>query len=121
MAELIERDGQGNWNVRGLPWAQMQAGKTVTYGIWEKLYGCLFKLMQYERTGLTPEQVEKLQETHSCVPEDMLWRRSFGIKIAQCKCGVIVTGDQNYCNKCGARLLWRRKEVGAVGTERGEE
>lgn len=112
MARLIKRDRQGNWQVKGISWEQLQEGQPVTHKIWKKLYGCLFKLMQYEKIGLTPEQVEELQETHSCVPEGMLWQRSFGIKMAKCKCGVIVTADQNFCGKCGSRLLWGRKVGG---------
>lgn len=59
---LTERNAQGNWNVKGLPWEKVDVGQTITREMYEKLYGCLFKLMQYESTGLTPEQVEQLME-----------------------------------------------------------
>ena len=110
MAGLIERDGQGNWHVKGLPWEQLQEGQQVTHEIWEKLYGCLFKLMQYEKTGLTPEQVDEMQDMNYCVPEYTEEIIPFGLKMAECKCGTIVTDNQNYCEKCGVKLLWRRKD-----------
>ena len=62
VTSLTERDKQGNWSVKGLPWEKLNVGQTITQDMYEKLYGCLFKLMQYEYTGLTPEQVEQLME-----------------------------------------------------------
>ena len=59
---LIESDDLGNWGVKGLPWANLYVGQTITREIHDKLYGCLFKLMEYEATGLSPEEVERLQE-----------------------------------------------------------
>lgn len=62
VATLTERDAQGNWRVKGIPWEALWPGQTITEKMNEILYGCLFKLMQYEYTGLTPEQVEELME-----------------------------------------------------------
>uniref|UniRef100_UPI004056ECB3 hypothetical protein n=1 Tax=Acetatifactor sp. TaxID=1872090 RepID=UPI004056ECB3 len=62
MANLIEKDDLGNWNVKGLPWKNLYVGQVITREVHEKLYGCLWKLMEYEDTGLTPEQVESLVE-----------------------------------------------------------
>ena len=59
---LTERDAQGNWRVKGIPWEELFPGQTITQEMNDKLYGCLFKLMQYEYTGLTPYQVEQLME-----------------------------------------------------------
>lgn len=112
MTGLIERDGLLHWHVKGLPWEQLQEGQPITHEIWEKLYGCLFKLMQYEKTGLEPEQVEEMQDMGFCVPEYKEEMLSFGIKIAKCTCGAFVTPDQNFCDKCGIRLLWERKVGG---------
>jgi len=62
MANLIEKDNLGNWGVKGLPWKNLHVGQVITHEVYEKLYGCLWKLMEYEAIGLTPEQVEKLIE-----------------------------------------------------------
>lgn len=61
MSNLIEKDDLGNWAVKGLPWNKLYVGQVITREVHEKLYGCLWKLMEYEDTGLTPEQVENLQ------------------------------------------------------------
>ncbi|MCM1234873.1 MAG: hypothetical protein NC489_32630 [Ruminococcus flavefaciens] len=121
MAGLIERDGRGNWHVKGLPWEYLQEGQPVTHEVWEKLYGCLYKLMQYEKTGLTLGQVDEMQDMNYCVPEYKEEIFPFGIQIAKCTCGAFATADQNFCDRCGIRLLWRRKEGGTVGTEKGKE
>lgn len=63
MARLIECDDLGNWSVKGVPWAQLYPGSVITQEIYEKLYGCLWKLMEYEDTGLSPEQVEDCERS----------------------------------------------------------
>lgn len=59
---LTETDDLGNWGVKGLPWKELQVGQTITQQIREKLYGCLCKLKDYEKIGLSPEEVEKMME-----------------------------------------------------------
>lgn len=54
MNKLTECDDQGNWSVKGVQWKDLYVGKTITREIQEKLYGALWKLMEYERTGLDP-------------------------------------------------------------------
>ena len=61
MNNLIECDDLGNWNVKGLPWKQLYVGRVITSDVHEKLYECLNKLMEYEETGLSPEQIEDLK------------------------------------------------------------
>lgn len=48
MARLTEVDEQGNWCLKGLSWEAIHTGKKVTQDIWEKLYGALCKLKDYE-------------------------------------------------------------------------
>lgn len=62
MSNLIEKDDLGNWGIKGLSWKELYVGQVITQEVHEKLYGCLWKLMEYEDTGLTPEQVEHLVE-----------------------------------------------------------
>lgn len=61
MCRLTQKDGQGNWCVIGLEWEQLHVGQVITQNVWEKLYGALWKLVEYEETGLTPEEVGDLQ------------------------------------------------------------
>lgn len=60
MNKLIESNASGNWNVKGILWENLKAGQVITKEIYEKLYGCLYKLKHYEDTGLSPEQVEEI-------------------------------------------------------------
>lgn len=43
-----------------MPWEYLYEGKIITKELWERLYGALWKLMEYEDTGLTPEEAEEL-------------------------------------------------------------
>ncbi|WP_373264528.1 hypothetical protein [Hungatella hathewayi] len=58
---LTQKDSQGNWCLRGLKWEQLHIGEPITKEVWEKLYGALWKLMRYEETGLTPDQIEEMK------------------------------------------------------------
>lgn len=60
MNRLTQKDEQGNWCLKGLPWAQLHVWQVVTPEVSEKLYSALWKLMEYEDTGLAPDEVEKL-------------------------------------------------------------
>jgi len=42
-----------------MPWEQLRTGQILTKEVQEKLYGALWKLMEYEDTGLTPDQIAK--------------------------------------------------------------
>lgn len=54
---LTSKDGQGNWCLKGVGWEQLYIGQVITKKISEKLYGSLWKLREYEDTGLTPEEI----------------------------------------------------------------
>ena len=56
---LTQKNEQGNWWVKGLLWKDL-IGTPITKKTQEKLYGCLYKLMKYEETGLSPDEVERL-------------------------------------------------------------
>lgn len=60
MKRLTQKDEQGNWSLRGVPWEYLYEGNIITKELWERLYGALWKLMEYEDTGLTPEEAEEL-------------------------------------------------------------
>ena len=62
MNRLTEKDLQGNWCLKGVPWRSLHVGQPITEEIRKKLYAALWKLMEYEDTGLSPEEVEALKE-----------------------------------------------------------
>ena len=53
---LTEKKDSGHWCLRDVPWNQLKPGVVITKEIWEKLYGALWKLKDYEDTGLSPEE-----------------------------------------------------------------
>lgn len=59
---LTEKDEQGNWCVKGLPWKNLYAGTPITKETQELLYGALRKLKDYEDTGLSPDEVENVND-----------------------------------------------------------
>ena len=58
---LTEKDEQGNWCLKGVPWVDLMTGATITKEVYEKLYGALWKLKDYEDTGLSPEGIENMK------------------------------------------------------------
>lgn len=62
MERLTEKDEQGNWCLKGVPWEHLQEGQVITKSLRERLYGALGKLMEYEDTGLTPEGAEAFND-----------------------------------------------------------
>ena len=57
MNKLIEKDDCGNWSLKGIRWSNLMPGAVITKETYEKVYGALCKLMEYEDTGYTPEMV----------------------------------------------------------------
>lgn len=66
MNRLTEKDDQGNWSLKGVKWEQLHEGTTITGELWKKLYGALWKLMEYEDTGLDPDDVISLNDVNQC-------------------------------------------------------
>lgn len=63
MYRLIEKDDCGNWSLKGVPWQSLRVGQVITKETAEKLYGALWKLMEYEDTGLSPDNVADIKES----------------------------------------------------------
>lgn len=59
---LTEKKESGHWNLRDVPWSDLKPGVVLTEKVWEKLYGALWKLKDYEDTGLSPEEVESVND-----------------------------------------------------------
>ena len=68
MERLTQKDEQGNWCLKGVPWEWLHEGQVITKPLRERLYGALWKLMEYEDTGLLPEEIEHLKEQHRWIP-----------------------------------------------------
>lgn len=66
MNRLTEKDKQGNWSLKGVKWEQLHEGATITGELWKKLYGALWKLMEYEDTGLDPDDAIRLDNFNQC-------------------------------------------------------
>ena len=64
-SRLTECDEQGNWALKGVKWNLLNIGATLTKEVSEKLYGALFKLKEYEDTGLSPEQIAEMDELYA--------------------------------------------------------
>lgn len=62
MKRLTQKDEQGSWCLKGVSWEQLHEGQVITKPLWERLYGALWKLMEYEDTGLPPERVERVND-----------------------------------------------------------
>lgn len=62
MKRLTEKDDLGNWCLKGVRWEQLRAGHVITLDVAEKLYGALCKLRDYEDTGCSPDDVERLND-----------------------------------------------------------
>ena len=62
MKRLTEKDGLGNWFLKGVRWEQLRAGQVITKEVSERLYGALCKLKDYEDTGCSPDDVERLND-----------------------------------------------------------
>lgn len=60
MRRLTEIDSQGNWSLKGVQWQQLYVGQIITEEVRERIYGALCKLLDYEETGLSPDDVERL-------------------------------------------------------------
>ena len=60
MKRLTQKDEQGNWCLKGVSWEQLHEGQVITKPLRKQLYGALWKLMEYEDTGLAPEEIKAL-------------------------------------------------------------
>lgn len=60
MERLTEKDGRGNWQLKGLSWESLHPGEVISKPVNEKLYGALCKLKDYEDTDLAPDEIEWL-------------------------------------------------------------
>lgn len=61
MGTLIQSDDLGNWSLKGVPWKSLYVGRVITRKVHDRIYGALYKLMEYEDTGYSPENIEHIR------------------------------------------------------------
>ncbi len=66
MQRLTQKDDQGNWSLKGVTWESLYEGQVVTKELRERLYGALWKLMEYEDTGMCGIENDRWDE-EGCV------------------------------------------------------
>lgn len=59
---LTEKTDSGSWCLRDVSWDQLKPGVVLTQKTWEKLYGALWKLKDYEDSGKNPDNVVPVPE-----------------------------------------------------------
>lgn len=97
MSKLIYQEPNGNWGVKGVPWAEIPDG----------LYGALYKLKDYEETGINPAQARTLTDDGSlavwtCVDEEHnVWRCGFCETLHRFEADGPEENGFNCCPYCG--------------------
>ena len=74
MKRLTEKNKSGDWRLSGVPWEALHEGRIITKEVYEKIYGALCKLKDYEDTGLSPDDVARLYDFERSQVEDLLKR-----------------------------------------------
>lgn len=99
---LTESDGMGNWWLKGVPWENVYEGSTITRKIYEKLYGALWKLKQYEELGLQPDKIEQMDELYreKCEEVARLTRDKKKGNDVSCKYNEDVLCRNETCSSC---------------------
>lgn len=64
MNRLTQKNERGKWSLKGVSWKQLMPGEKITRITNSFLYGALYKLMRYEDTGLSPEQIREMDELY---------------------------------------------------------
>lgn len=67
---------------------------------------CATRLAEYEDTGLTTEQVQKLKERDTAKKPIIIGvNGAIGCRVGKCpKCGGILRSYMRFCDECGQRL-----------------
>ena len=54
-------ENNGHWSLKGVSWDDLKPGAVLTEKVWQKLYGALWKLKDYEDTGVSPDEIERMK------------------------------------------------------------
>ena len=69
MMRLTHHDDQGNWSLKGVEWEKIREGNTIDKKMFEKLYAALWRLKEYEDTGVGPDDIVNLRERLQSIRE----------------------------------------------------
>ena len=66
------------------------------------------RLLEYEDTGLTPDQIRKLKDRDTARAAIITgYNRAIGCKVGECpKCGAMTRDYLTFCSECGQRIKW---------------
>lgn len=111
MSRLTQTDDSGNWSLKGLPWKDTYVGQVITRNTSEKIRIALWKLKDYEESGLDPEQVQQLKERDTAkkpikTTEETGIRYTDSYRCPNCGGNFTGTGIADFCYHCGQRLDW---------------
>ena len=115
MNRITWDEPDGSWGIKG---AKLEIFPP-------KVFGAFYKLMDYEKTGLSPKQVVKMDLLYTekckevaemekelkkqgkvCEPEYLGENVVIGCRDGRCNCGNLVRSYQNFCDNCGVKLEW---------------
>lgn len=86
---LTNHDDQGNWSLKGVKWENLYEGAVIDKKTYERLYTALWRLKDYEDTGLEPDRIEEMKEENDWIPvEERLPEKEYDT--------VLCVTDQNY-------------------------
>lgn len=54
---LTEKKINGHWSLKGVSWNELKPGAVLTEKVWQKLYGALWKLKDYEDAVVDPFEI----------------------------------------------------------------
>ena len=109
MERLTQKDEQGNWCIRGLRWEDTYPGAVITRNTYERIYGVSNKLLDYEDTGLAPEQVRELAEKQKPMKVEKLKSAQYPYRCPAC--GYLLEIGYKHCISCGQRVKYEWEEV----------
>ena len=93
MMRLTNHDDQGNWSLKGVKWENLYEGAVIDKKTYERLYTALWRLKDYEDTGMDPDRIEKLKEENDWIPvEERLPEKEYDT--------VLCVTDKNYYLVC---------------------
>jgi len=80
MNRLTYKEPNGDWGIVGMTEENAD----------QKMYAAACKLLDYEETGLGPDEIE---------------RKIVQLELEHCTCGMAIDSDWLHCPKCGAIIV----------------
>lgn len=71
MERLTERKNEEIWKSKGLHWTKLHVGMPMTEELMQLLHRAMYKLMHYEDTGLTPDQIREFDKLYLAKCEEV--------------------------------------------------